>query len=117
MSDKKDLGQPLSYPSREAWIEEGVRRFGEVKKMAFVCPVCGHIATVQEWHDAGGDEGVAFSCIGRWLDKKKSAFRSGGTEKGPCDYTGGGLLRFNPIEVTIDGEVHHVFAFAPELKS
>lgn len=89
------------------WQAEAVRRFGsDPLKWRFVCPMCGHEASVQDWKDAGAPStAAAFSCVGRWLKKRKSALRRG---KGPCDYAGGGLIRVNPVKV----EEHWAFDFA-----
>ncbi len=95
------------------WKAEAVRRFGEdPMRWAFVCPSCGHVATVQDWMDAGATESaVAFSCVGRWIaaDDAKTFKREGG----PCNYAGGGLFKLNPVIVTYDGGEHEVFDFAP----
>jgi hypothetical protein len=92
------------------WNAEGERLFGpDQLKWKFVCPACGHIASVQDWKDAGAkSEAAAFSCVGRWLAWCRDAFESG---PGPCNYAGGGLFRLNPVHV---GE-HQVFAFAVEV--
>lgn len=99
------------------WTAEAKRRFGD-DPMAwrFVCPSCGHVASVKDWRDAGAPEGaVAFSCIGRYTGDPKSAtdkaFKQG---CGPCNYTGGGLFRLNPVQVVLeaDGETIPTFAFA-----
>ena len=94
------------------WIAEGTRRFGEdYTKWRFVCPCCGHVASTQDWLDAGAKNAIAFSCVGRWVGAKREAFGEG---EGPCNYAGGGLFRLNPIQVTCeDGRLHHAFAFAP----
>lgn len=87
------------------WQEEAARLFGsDAMLWRFVCPVCGHVQSVQDYKDAGAVEGaVAFSCIGRWVGTK---------DEGPCDYAGGGLFRLNPITVVADdGVEHHVFEF------
>lgn len=90
------------------WFAEGERLFGPgIMQWRFVCPSCGHIASVQDWKDAGAPEGaVAFSCIGRYLPERSEAF--GGQGSGPCNYTGGGLIRLNPVDV----EGRQTFAFA-----
>lgn len=96
---------------QQEWEAEGRRRFGKDKmRWKFVCPSCGHIATVQDWKDAGASRGqFAFSCIGRSLGTTKEM----GERPGPCNYAGGGLFAINPVEV--DGG--HYFAFAePEPK-
>lgn len=37
------------------WMDEGARRFGpDVTQWRFICPVCHHEASVQDWLDAGG---------------------------------------------------------------
>ncbi len=92
----------------EEWQEEGVVLFGsDQMQWRFVCPVCGFAQSVQDYKDAGAPEAaVAFSCVGRWRDGSRDAFNGKGS--GPCNYTGGGLLRLNPMDV--DGR--KVFAFA-----
>jgi len=41
------------------WKAEGQRRFGKNKlNWRFVCPSCGHIASVQDWRDAGAPDGA-----------------------------------------------------------
>lgn len=97
------------------WREEAERLFGpDPLKWRFRCPACGHVATVQDWKDAGAPEGaVAFSCVGRWAGAKREAFAKG---EGPCNYAGGGLFAINPIRV-VDGDNEHcVFEFAPLTK-
>ena len=90
-----------------------VSRFGEDKmKWRFVCPSCGHVASVQDWKDAGAPaDAVAFSCVGRWLDVgDKKTFKG---EGGPCQYAGGGLFRLNPVELEgDDGKKFSCFALA-----
>ena len=95
------------------WQAEAERLFGaDGMSWRFVCPLCGHVAAVRDWHAAGAPVGaVAFSCVGRWMPECKKAFTERGA--GPCDYAGGGLFRFNPILVTAveEGVVHRVFDF------
>lgn len=100
--------------TRDEWLAEGRRLFGDdVLQWWFVCPSCGHVASVQDWKDAGAPEGaVAFSCVGRYTGAggEKTFAKKGG----PCDYAGGGLIGLNPVEV--DGT--RVFAFAtPDMSS
>jgi hypothetical protein len=105
---------PTTY-SHDEWTAEAQRRFGKDPMVwQFVCPVCGHVTTVQDWKDAGAPEtAVAFSCVGRWLPDAKDAFGKDGA--GPCNYAGGGLIRLNPVEVTLDdGHIRQTFDFAPE---
>lgn len=94
------------------WLQEAERRFGSnIRAWRFVCPSCGHIASVQEWADSGAGEGeVAFSCVGRNLPGSKRIF----DKPGPCNYAGGGLFQLNPVTVVHeDGAESRVFAFAP----
>lgn len=93
--------------TRDEWLQRGREMFGDDQsKWAFVCPSCGHVATVQDYKDAGAPAGaIAYSCIGRYLKDSEEAFVPG---KGPCNYAGGGLFRINPVEV--DG--NQVFDFA-----
>ena len=95
------------------WQAEAQRRFGnDSAKWAFVCPICKHVATVDDYRKAGAPEGaVGFSCIGRWVPNSRVAF--GGEGKGPCNYTGGGLFKLNPVRVIDpEGEEHQMFDFA-----
>ena len=102
--------------SEAEWLSEAARRFGTDKmKWRFVCPSCGHVASVQDWKDAGANSGaVAFSCVGRYTGDPdaaaKAAFKKAG---GPCNYTGGGLFRINPVTVMhASGESADYFEFA-----
>lgn len=96
------------FETEDAWRAEAVRRFGtDGMKWKFVCPSCGHVASVQDWKDAGAPQSaVAFSCVGRWLPDPKRL----GEKPGPCDYAGGGLFQLNPVSVG-DREARY-FAFA-----
>lgn len=94
--------------THQEWLEKGEQLFGaDIMQWRFACPSCGHVASVQDWKDAGAPEGaVAFSCVGRYLPKCNEAF--GGKGSGPCNYAGGGLIRLNRVDV--DGR--KTFAFA-----
>lgn len=101
--------------THEEWLAEAERRFGkDAKQWKFVCPSCGHVASVADWTAAGATEGeIAFSCIGRRLKSSAKIFEKG---KGPCNYAGGGLFRLNPVTVTFEHEgklsERATFAFA-----
>lgn len=87
--------------TEKEWHEEGRRRFGtDFMKWKFVCPCCGHSASVKDYQDAGAPEGaIAFSCIGRYngnMDKPM------GTKPGPCNYTTGGLFNMSPLTITFE---------------
>ena len=104
----------------DEWRAKATELFGkDPLKWKFVCPICGHIASVQDWKDAGAsDRSAAFSCVGRWTGANpKISKGSVGPNvlkgKGPCDYAGGGLFRLNPVSVVDpDGHETNVFAFA-----
>lgn len=104
----------------EEWETEGEKRFGKDRKMwKFKCPVCGYVASAQDYLDVGAEDGIAFSCIGRWMDKKRDMMTVSkkSKSKSPCNYAGGGLFRLNPLKVidkNDDGteEIHDLFAFA-----
>lgn len=95
------------------WMKEGEARFGaDMRRWAFVCPSCSHVATVADWEAAGAPESAAaLSCVGRWLGADGSkTFRLAG---GPCNYAGGGLISLNPVEVVFEERLVRVFEFAP----
>jgi len=97
----------------DEWRAEASKRYGaDPLKWKFRCPVCGYVASVQDWKDAGADSGaVAFSCVGRWKTTGRDAFTKSG--EGPCNYAGGGLIHLNPIKVVQpDGTTQEVFEFA-----
>lgn len=98
----------------QEWFAEGVRRFGpDVMDWRYVCPSCGHIASMRDWKNAGAKPAeVAYSCVGRHLEGSGEAFG----KLQPCNYAGGGLIRLNPVHVITepDGHVRETFEFAPE---
>lgn len=96
--------------THDEWMAEGRRRFGEdTMQWRFVCPSCGHEASVQDWKDAGAPVAAAgFSCVGRWIEGARRAFDDT-AGPGPCNYAGGGLFKINPIVV---GGDMTAFAFA-----
>ena len=98
----------LSY---EEWIKEAKEKFGDDPlNWRFVCPGCGHIASVLDWKNIGATEGeVAFSCVGRHMDNPKEF----GVSSGPCNYAGGGLIRLNSVHVKLEnGSIRETFEFA-----
>ena len=109
-SEKKSEPREITY---QAWLDEGKSRFGsDRKEWKFKCPVCGHVAFAKDWLTAGSDEnGIAFSCVGRWLPKCRDAIYGKG--KGPCNYSGGGLFQLNPVHIEYDdGSIRQTFEFA-----
>lgn len=98
-----------SYTEAE-WAAEARRRFGDdVMQWRFICPVCQHVPAVQEWKDEGVLGAAGFSCIGRWTGGREAFGGSDPSDRGPCDYAGGGLFALNPVDV--DGTA--MFDFAP----
>lgn len=98
------------------WRAEGRKRFGEdTNAWRFVCPACGHVASVSDWKAAGAPPGtIGFSCVGRYGGAKREAFGEG---PGPCDYAGFGLFLLNPVTVADDIDSTRTasyFEFAPE---
>ena len=106
----------------EEWQAKGKALFGpDMNDWRFVCPACGHVASVRDWRETGAGKAVAFSCIGRFLNDGpvREAF-VGGKKKtpGPCNYAGGGLIGLNPVRVICaDDYKHDVFAFYEEQES
>jgi hypothetical protein len=99
------------HMTEDEWNAEGVRLFGEDRiTWRFVCPSCGHVASVQDWKDAGAKQSqVAFNCVGRHTGATRHIFE----KPGPCNYTAGGLFTLNPVLVhQKDGHITPVFAFA-----
>lgn len=92
--------------TRAEWEADGLRRFGSDRlTWRFVCPSCGHVASVEDWKKAGAPaNAVAFSCVGRWLPSCVEM----GVRPGPCNYAGGGLFALNPRDV--DGVRYFDFA-------
>lgn len=61
------------YESLEAWKAEGEKRFGtDVLKWRFTCPMCGHVAAVEDFKAAGAEDpaNCAYEeCLGRYTGK------------------------------------------------
>ncbi len=107
------------YESLEEWKAEGERRFGsDIRKWRFVCPMCGHVAAVEEFEAAGAkDPNCAYEeCIGRYIGKgsPKEADSSG------CNWAAYGLFGIpKGGTVVITGKDEdgvekgaHIFSFA-----
>jgi len=84
------------------YLAEGLRLFGSDRlQWKFVCPVCHHVASADDYRKAGAPEGaVGYSCIGRYLSKDQTRSAFNGKGAGPCDYTTGGLFNLSPVEIT-----------------
>jgi hypothetical protein len=89
----------VRHTTEDEWRAEGEALFGpDILNWRFVCPVCKCVAAGIDWKAAGArPNDIGFSCVGRWLPDARNAFEGSG--KGPCNYTGGGLFRLNPVEV------------------
>jgi hypothetical protein len=96
--------------SLEDYFKECIDRFGHDRNnWRFVCPACGHVASVAEYKAVGADDAIGYSCIGRWTGAKRDAFGKG---PGPCNYAGGGLIRINPVRVVLEDDAVFMFELA-----
>lgn len=106
------------YESVDEWREEGERRFGkDVMAWRFKCPMCGHVAAVKEFADAGAKDpaNAAYEeCIGRYTGKgsPKEGDSSG------CNWAAYGLFGIpngkGVIVITGEETGAEIFAFAEE---
>lgn len=93
------------------YFNECIDRFGHDRNdWKFVCPSCGHVASVAEYKAAGAENAIGYSCIGRWTGATQKAFAKG---TGPCDYAGGGLIGINPVRVVSEDGGINMFELAP----
>jgi len=99
----------------DQWFREAHRRYPD-QNFAFRCPVCHFRQSYDDYVKSGAKPGqIGFICIGRLYPTCKIAFGGSKNKKkdGPCNYTGGGLFRLNPITVTFgDGQSTQLFDFA-----
>lgn len=119
MSDQDEESPvvPLPYYRKRretdaaSWYAEGEKRFGPDRmNWPFACPMCGNVATGNDYKAAGAPEGViGFNCIGRYQETCRGAFAAG---PGPCNYTGAGLFQLNPVRIKHGENVYEYFAFA-----
>ena len=107
-----------AIPAKE-WLAEGRQLFGtDVMKWKFRCPMCGHVASVQDFKDAGADDpNDAFQeCIGRY----KGAGAPGSPAGNPngCNWAAYGLFGIpngkGRLVMAEDGKVLEIFDFARE---
>lgn len=99
----------------EEWQSEGKRRFGDdFKNWKFKCPACGHVASGQDFKDAGADPDDMYqTCIGRHNGKGADGMRGKDNGYG-CNWAAFGLfgnLGKGRIVVN-EGEEIQVFDFA-----
>ena len=99
----------LTKLTKEQWHAHGVALFGKNEmRWRFICPACNHVASVQDYKDAGAPSGaVGVACVGRFMASRREAF---GVGAGPCDYSGLGLICISPVRV----DDLPVFGFAPK---
>lgn len=101
------------------WLAEGRRLFGEdIMNWRFRCPMCGHVAAVRDFKDAGADDpnDALQECIGRY----KGAGSPGSPDGNPngCNWVAYGLFGIpnekGRLVMAENGEVFDVFDFAVE---
>lgn len=103
--------------SLDKWREEAVRRFGKnPDNWGFVCPACGHIATVGEFRALGANPNQALQeCIGRVNGKGADGMK--GLDVGfGCNWAAYGLFRTLGKGIIVkpeDEKTVEVFDFAP----
>ena len=108
--------------SVKEWQEEGKRLFGaDIMKWRFRCPMCGHVASVQDFKDAGADSpNAAFQeCIGRYTGQGSPDSVKGNPNG--CNWAAYGLFGIpngkGRLVLAEDGTVVEAFDFARETKS
>jgi predicted RNA-binding Zn-ribbon protein involved in translation (DUF1610 family) len=99
----------------EEWRTEIDTRFALRADVAFVCPACGHVATVRDHVEAGGKaEAAPQNCIGR---TNGQGTKNGKDEGFGCNWAAYGLfgtMGKGRNVIFEDGAKHEVFDFAPK---
>lgn len=107
------------YESLDAWKAEGERRFGaDIRKWKFKCPMCGHVAAVEDFIKLKVKDPANSAyeeCIGRYTGKgsPKEGDSSG------CNWAAYGLLgipKGGVFVFTGPEQGAHIFDFAEEDK-
>lgn len=104
------------YKSVNEWKAEGEKRFGpDILKWRVKCPMCGHIATVEDFKNAGAKspDDAFFNCLGRYTGKgtPKEGDSSG------CNWAAYGLFgipRGGAIVMESEEDGFQIFDFAGE---
>ena len=105
------------YESLEDWKAEGERRFGkDILKWRFKCPMCGHVAAVEDFKAAGAKDPANSAyeeCLGRYTGKgsPKEGDSSG------CNWAAYGLFGIPKGGVYVftgPEKGAHIFDFAEE---
>ena len=95
------MGDGVVRETHAGWMAEAKRRFAHSDDMAFVCPNCAHVATVQDFIGRGlRSDAAAQNCLGRFDPSIK------------CDWAAYGLFSGPNFVVMPDGDEVPVFAFA-----
>jgi hypothetical protein len=80
----------------EEWLAEGRKRFGpDYLKWRFVCPVCGHEQSLEDFKAVGADPQRAYvECIGRAAPelKQRDGLDAEPGTPGPCNWAAFGLF-------------------------
>lgn len=110
-----EVNESAVVMTQEEWLAEGKKRFGEnFMCWKFRCPMCGHVASVREFMEAGAkDPNCAYQeCIGRYTGK-------GSPVKGDssgCNWAAYGFFRIpngkGIIVIAKDGIGTECFPFA-----
>lgn len=109
--------QVKAFESPEAWRAEGEKRFGkDILKWRFKCPMCGHVAAVEDFVAAGAKDpanSAYLECLGRYTGKgsPKEGDSSG------CNWAAYGLFGIPKGGVYVftgPEEKEHIFDFAEE---
>lgn len=98
--------------SKDQWFKEGVALFGKnLSDWKFVCPICGNVASIREFEQAGASRDSAYQeCIGRYVGGRSAMIEVGQT---PCDYAAYGLIGVcTTVVMADDGTTVAVFEFA-----
>lgn len=101
-----------------AEFHERLKAQGVVREdIAFKCPVCGTVQSMQTLFDVGAAqtiEGtevfVGFSCIGRFTNA--GPHRKDTPPGRGCDWTLGGLFKLHTVEIDRDGYMQPCFDIA-----
>lgn len=102
---------------RKDWLLEGKQLFGsDFMQWKFRCPMCGHVASIQEFKDAGADSPNAAyqECIGRYLGAGAPGAEDGNPNG--CNWAAFGLFGIpndkGRLILADDGSVVEAFDYA-----
>lgn len=101
--------EEIKHYTKQEWFAEGERRFGkDFMKWKFKCPMCGHVATVEQFKALGAKnpDCAYVECIGRYTGQGSPSKANGHG----CDWAAYGLFGIPKGGVMVD-ELH-IFDFA-----